>query len=180
MKHKHVLVSLVVAGALAMGAGLAVCAEAPATATAPAEAAIALPDAAKAAIAKAFPNATVGKVSNARGRGAVSYLVAMTEGDKKFDVRVTESGVIVSVATPVKLADLPKVVADAVTANAEGAKVDSATKVEMRVNFRTQEPLEKPMYAYAIHLIKGDEEATLMVAEDGTVRRTPQFRPISK
>ena len=84
----------------------------------------------------------MGKVSNAPGRGAVSYLVAMTEGDKKFDVRVNEAGVIVSVATPIKLADLPKAVSDAAAANAEGAKVDSASKVEMRVNFRTQEPLE--------------------------------------
>jgi hypothetical protein len=177
---KHALASLVITGALAIGGGLAVCAEGPAEATTPAQAAITLPDAAKGAIEKAFPKATMGKVSNAPGRGGVSYLVAMTEGDKKFDVRVTESGVIVSVATPVNLADLPKAVADAATANAEGAKVDSASKVEMRVDFRTQEPLEKPMYFYAIRLIKDNEQATLMVGEDGTVRRPPRFQPIPK
>lgn len=176
---KRALMCLVAAGAVALGAGLAVGAEGPA-AKSSAQATITLPDAAKAAIAKAFPKATMGKVSNAPGRGAESYLVAMTEGDKKFNVRVNEAGVIISVATPIKLADLPKAVSDAAAANAEGAKVDSASKVEMRVNFRTQEPLEQPRFSFSIRLVKDDQVATLMVGEDGTVRRPPQFRPMPK
>ena len=176
---KRALMCLLVAGVMALGAGLAVAAEAPAT-TEPERPPIKLPDAAKAAIAKEFPKATMGKVSNAPGRPPAGFLVAMTEGDKKFDVRLSEAGVIVSVATPIKLADLPKAVSDAVTANAEGAKVDSASKVEMRVNFRTQEPLEKPTFSYSIRLLKDDQQATLMVSEDGTVRRPPQFQPIPK
>ena len=177
---KRAWACLIVAGAVALGAGLAVGAEGPAAATPPAQATITLPDAAKAAIAKAFPKATMGKVSNAPGRGTVSYLVAMTEGDKKFAVRVSEAGVIVSVATPIKLADLPKAVSDAATANAEGAKVDSASKLEMRVNFRTQEPLETPTFIYSIRIVKEDQQATLMVSADGTVRRPPQFQPTPK
>ena len=180
---KRVMAYVVVAGALAFGAGLSLAADAPAGAGDQKAAVekVTLPDAAAAAITKAFPKATVGKVALMSTRGDVkNFMAELTEGDNKCGVRVTEAGLIVSITTPIKIEDLPKVVADAIPANSDGAKVDKASKVEWRANRQGTEALETPTFSYAIRLLKDDQVGILNVADDGTVRRPPRFQPIQK
>jgi hypothetical protein len=179
---KRAIMTCVVAAALAFG-GFAVAADAPAVAATPVPPAVTLTPAAGAAVAKAFPKATLGKVSTYERGNVKNSIVAMTEGDKKFDVRVTDEGLIVSIATPMKVADLPKVIVDAVAStdnNPEGATTDSASKIEWRADRRGEQPLEKPTFSYAVRLVKGDQAGILMVADDGTVRRPVRLTPIPK
>lgn len=177
---KRAMMCMVVAGVLAFGAGLAAGAGAPAGETKSGATTVVLPDAACAAIMKAFPKATMGTVS-ARGREVKIYSVAMTEGDKKFTVRVSEAGVIIAVSTPISVADLPKAVAEAVAAGANGATTTNpAAKVEMRADSRGTKVLDKPEIVYEVQLTKGDTSGMMRVAEDGTVKRALELRPITK
>jgi hypothetical protein len=136
---------------------------------------VVLPDAAAAAITRAFPNATMGIVSICAKDGK-TYSVAM-KGDTEFNVRVFESGMIFSVGTPIAVADLPKAVADAVTAGANGAATDSACKVELRADRKGLKVLDKPEIVYEIKLVKGVTTSTMCVAADGTVKTAPDLTP---
>ena len=111
----------------------------------------------------------------------------------KSNVRVTEDGAIISIETPILVADLPKAVADKVKAAAvangattasigdlcchsideppvNGAKTDLATKAEWRADPKSLKALDKPAIVYEIRLVKGGTEGTMQVAEDGTVQ----------
>jgi hypothetical protein len=139
---------------------------------------VVLPDAAVAAITKAFPKATMGIVS-ACAKDDKTYSVAM-KGNKEFKVRVSEAGVIISVSRPIAVADLPKAVADAVTAGANGATTDSACKVQLRADCKSLKVLDKPEIVYEVKLVKGDTTSTMCVAEDGTVKTAPEPTPTHK
>ena len=136
---------------------------------------VVLPDAASAAITKAFPKATMGIVS-ACEKDDKTYSVAM-KGDKAFKVRVSEAGLIISVGTPIAVADLPKAVADAVTAGANGATTDSACKVELRADRKGLTVLDKPEIVYEVKLVKGATTSTMCVAADGTVKTALDLTP---
>ena len=141
-------------------------------------ASVVLPDAAAAAITKAFPKATMGIVS-ACAKDDKTYSVAM-KGEKEFNVRVFESGLIISVGSPIAVADLPKAVADAVTAGANGATTESACKVELRADRKGLKVLDKPEISYEIKLVKGATTSTMCVAENGTVKTALELTPTQK
>ena len=136
---------------------------------------VVLPDAASAAITRAFPKATMGTVSVCAKDGK-TYSVAM-KGDTEFNVRVFESGMIFSVGTPIAVADLPKAVADAVTAGANGATTDSACKVELRADRKSLKVFDKPEIVYEVKLVKGITTSTMCVAADGTVKTALELTP---
>lgn len=136
---------------------------------------VVLPDAASAAITRAFPKATMGIVSICAKDGK-TYSVAM-KGDTEFNVRVFESGMIFSVGTPIAVADLPKAVADAVTAGANGATTDSACKVELRADRKSLKVFDKPEIVYEVKLVKGITTSTMCVAADGTVKTALELTP---
>lgn len=136
---------------------------------------VVLPDAAAAAITKAFPKATMGIVSLCAKDGK-TYSVAM-KGETEFNVRIFESGMIFSVGTPIAVADLPKAVADAVTAGANGATTDSACKVQLRAERKGLKVLDKPEIVYEVKLVKGVTTSTMQVAEDGTVKTALELTP---
>jgi hypothetical protein len=128
----------------------------------------ALSDAAKAAIAKAFPNATLGKVMTDHGKDGEVSFVPMTDGDKKFEVCVSGAGLIIEVYSDIPVADLPKAIADALSATANGAPVpDHVTKFEWRA--QDNKPLAKPRITYGTAILRGDTLVLVDVAEDGTV-----------
>ena len=119
---KRVMMCMVVAaGVLAFGAGLAVGADGPAVSTTPGTTTGTLPDAVSAAISQAFPKATFKATNRIVDIRGVTFVVAMTEGAKTFNVLVNEAGVITTVYTPIAVADLPKAVADAVEPTARTA-----------------------------------------------------------
>ena len=138
--------------------------------------AVTLSQAAADAVKAAFPKASVGKVGQI-GRGDIKvFSVQLSEGEKKFSANVSDSGVIVSVTTPLTAADLPKVVADAVAAAAPGATITTVAKLEQRADPRTLAKLEKPTVTYQIGITKDEVKSRLMVAEDGTVKTAPAKR----
>ena len=157
---KRFLTCAALVSALALGAG-SVLAQAPG-AGAPKVAAPALSDAAKAALKAAFPKATMGTFSM-YGRGSNRLpSVAMTEGDNKFTVHVTETGVIVRVIAPVTdLSTLPKPVKDAVETASAGAKITGASKVEQRAaRADVNSPfvaLQKPKTNYELRFVPKEE-----------------------
>ena len=170
---KRLLTCVIVAGALAFGGGSAVAKDKPVDdkpaveepAAEKAAAMVALPDEASAALTKAFPNAKVTYV-----RAGVFYTVRMArEKEPSFLVFVSETGVIVKVIT--NGADFPKAVAEAVTAAAPGATVKMAQRVEQRAGIEDLKSLDKPEVNYEITFAKGDEQGSMTVAEDGTVKR---------
>ena len=136
---------------------------------------VVLPDAASAAITKAFPKATMGIVS-ACEKDAKTYSVAM-KGKTEFNVRVFESGLIISVGRPIALADLPKAVADAVTAGANGATTASVCKVQLRADRKSLKVLDKPEIVYEVKLVKGGTASKMCVAADGTVNAAHELKP---
>lgn len=170
---KRLLTCVALVGALALGAR-SVVAQGP---EGPKGTPATLSDAAQKAIKTAFPNATVDKVSMV-GRGDSRLFSAlMTEGEKRFTVGVSDSGIIVRVSTPVaNLTTLPKAVTDAVKAAFAEGKIVAASKVEQRAE--TMAPhakLEKERTIYEVRfLAKGGPPQLIVVAEDGTVIRAPR------
>ena len=95
--------------------------------------------------------------------------VAMTEGDKKFTVTVTDVGVILDVTVPIAVADLPKVVADAaVAAGGNGAALKSAIYEEKRAN--RNKVFDPPGIIYLVCVGKDGTVGWMVVAADGTVK----------
>ncbi len=166
---KRVMMCMVVAaGVLAFGAGLAVGADGPAVSTTPGATTGTLPDAVSAAISQAFPKATFKATNRIVDIRGVTFVVAMTEGAKTFNVLVNEAGVITTVYTPIAVADLPKAVADAVNAGANGVTT-LAVRIELPTNYNGTIVFNPPHISYSIRQEQEEMSRTLQVAEDGTV-----------
>jgi hypothetical protein len=65
-----------------------------------------------------------------------------------------------------------------VTANADGATMDSATKIEWRADRSDGQPLSKPQIYYAVHLVKGSQGGVTWLDEYGSVKTPLRLRPI--
>jgi len=156
---------VVVAGAVAFGCMVAT-AEGEGKKAAKAPAATVEPSKAAAdAIKAAFPTATQKRVT--ASKDGKTFMVGLAEGKAECTVTVTDAGVIVSVASRVVAADLPKSVADA--AAAVGGTVTGGNKVEQRADAKTLAKLDKPTVTYALYITKDDGKGMMIVAEDGKV-----------
>ena len=128
-----------------------------------------LPDAAKAAVAKAFPKATINRIE--AGLHTNDYhKVTMTEAGTEFHFCVTDLGVILDVNIPIAVTELPKVVLDAArAAGGNGAVVVWALKREIRGN-RTTPVFDSPKVVhYQLRVVKDHTSGMMMVRPDGTV-----------
>jgi hypothetical protein len=134
-----------------------------------AAATVTLPDAARAAVAKAFPKATMGKVT--LGIHSNDYhKVYMTEAGLEFHFCVTDLGVILDVNIPVAVTELPKVVTDAVlAAGGNGAVVVSAIKREFRGSRQTPVFDSPKVVHYQLRVVKDHTSGMMTVQPDGTV-----------
>lgn len=134
-----------------------------------AAATLTLPDAAKAAVAKAFPKATINKIE--AGIHANDYhKVNMTEAGVEFHFCVTDLGVILDVNIPIAVTEVPKVIADAaLAAGGNGAVVVWALKREIRGS-RTTPVYDPPRVVhYQLRVVKDHTSGMMTVRPDGTV-----------
>ena len=135
----------------------------------PAAAMLTLPDAAKAAVMKAFPKATINRIE--AGTHTNDYhKVTMTEAGMEFHFCVTDLGVILDVNIPIALTEVPKVVLDAaLAAGGNGAVVVWALKREIRGSRKI--PVFDPpnIVHYQLRVAKDHTSGMMTVRPDGTV-----------
>jgi len=168
-------------GVLGVLVGAGVCfaqekAAQPETAVAAKPAKVELPAVVADAVKAAFPEMKIGEVRTREiMRGTKVFIVALEKGDLKKEATVTEAGVVMSVSTPIKVAELPKAVADAVAKAAEGAAIAQASKIETLVG-RGMAKLEKPRVGFTVVLTKDGKTAQARVSEDGANVRVGEWK----
>lgn len=167
MKVAKWMTCMVVAGAVAFGCMVATAEGEGKKADKTPAAAVEMSKAAADAVKAAFPAAT--QKGAPRMNKDKTFGVTMSEGKNEFTVTVTDAGVIVSVASKVAAADLPKAVADAAAAALAGGTVTGGTKIEQRADAKTLAKLDKPTVTFSLSLAKDDTKGTIVVAEDGKV-----------
>jgi hypothetical protein len=127
-----------------------------------------LPAAAAGAVKGEFPKATVAGVE-AEGEGnAKLYEVKLSGDPAEAEMTVAGDGTVVEVKTAVKVADLPKAVADSVTREAAGGTVKSVGKQEVRASAKLVN-LPAPRVSYEVVLVKGLQKRELELSADGKV-----------
>jgi hypothetical protein len=125
------------------------------------------------AVEKEFPDAEVTGVEivgYSDGTGAMevlNYEVEYTLKGVEHELNVTPEGVIIYLAVPVEVKDLPKAVADALAKEVPDGTVKSASKVETRAGLKFV-ALDKPKVLYVATL--DDKGKTVVkLREDGSV-----------
>jgi hypothetical protein len=140
-----------------------------------------------AAVRAAFPKAEIDEAVEPKGFGGsggkgrpLFWTVRFHTGKTKQELSVTPEGVITRLPIPVKVNDLPKAVADAVTRAAPGETVKSAHKNEVRATLKYV-ALDKPQVRqYAIDVSKDDKTTRLVVSPDGKSARTTTIKAVKK
>ena len=126
---------------------------------------VTLPPEARAAIQKAFPQATVEDVELEHERGRALYEVKIRHRGKNIEVEVAADGTIVEVATEVTREELPEPVAEALMELAKGAKISDLEKVHVYAAAETQ----TAQTVYEAEISRDAETLEVTVASDGTV-----------
>ena len=111
-----------------------------------------LPPAAAKAIKASFPDARITGIGRERERGAWYYEVNLRDGKKKFEVEVTEAGVIGEIEGRVGLSDVPDELLQTVRRRVGEGRITRIEKHERRGIARNGEfvPLAKPRISYEI------------------------------
>jgi hypothetical protein len=97
----------------------------------------------------------------------LNYEVEYTLKGVEHELNVTPEGVIIHVALPVEVKELPKKVADAVAKEIPDGKVQKATKEETRAGLKFV-ALEKPKVLYVVTLEGTGKKSTLKFLPDGS------------
>ena len=125
----------------------------------------ALPPDAAAAIKKAYPQATVGKIEREK-ESVVLYEVELDQNGEKLDVKVSSAGQVVEVENEVAQASLPETVAKALANLAGDAKVKKVERAKILAVI-TVVALEKPQIVYEAEFMKDGKEVEVKIGEDG-------------
>ncbi len=136
-----------------LGAGLAILLLAGLGRTAAHAAQWSLPEPAMRALKAHFPEATITGVGRERERGAWYYEVTLRAGGgRRFEVEVTEDGVIGEIEAVVKLGDLPEELVKTVRERVGNGRVTRVEKHERRGIARNGKfvPLETPRTSYEV------------------------------
>ncbi len=125
----------------------------------------ALPSAAAAAVKKAFPKATVGKIEREK-EGIVLYEVELEQNGKEFEVEVTAYGRIVSMEKKVARTDLPGPVARTLAREAGDAKIEEIEKEKIHAVVKLV-ILDTPQIVYEAKFVQNGKTIEVKIAEDG-------------
>jgi len=121
-------------------------------------------------VVKAFPGAKVVKV-DPEPKMLVFYEVELTQDGKEMEVEAFVNGEILSVESEISQAALPKVVADAAAAAANGAKITEVERKEVRATISVVR-LKKPRTVYEVEFEKDGKEVEVQIDASGKVLRT--------
>lgn len=124
-----------------------------------------LPPAAEAAVKKAFPNATLGKVERGK-ESVVLYEVYLVQDGKKMEVEVSADGLIAETEEEVAEGDLPEAVAKTLRELAGDGKVKEIEKSKTLAVVKLVK-LAKPLVVYEIKIVKDGKEFEVGITEDG-------------
>jgi hypothetical protein len=115
-----------------------------------------LPEAAAKVIKANFPDATITSVGRERERGAWYYEVTLKEaGGRRFEVEVTEAGVLGEIEGVVRLNDLPDELVKVVRERVGGGRITRVEKHERRGIARNGQfvALPEPRLSYEIKYV---------------------------
>jgi hypothetical protein len=130
-------------------------------------------------IKAAFPNASIVSTKSKLKHWTTVHEAKLTEGGKELEVTLSKEGEVLKVETKVDLSDVPKPVADAITAAAKDGKILEVEKIERRATIKDGKAvkLDKPeTYYEAEYCGKLGLKSEIKLAPDGT-RRTHQASP---
>lgn len=127
-----------------------------------------LPQEARAAIQKAFPEATVEEVELEHELGLTLYDVEIRHQGREMEVKVAPDGTIVEVEAAVTTKDLPEAVASAIAKLADGGRVVELEEQRVYAVARLVE-LDAPQTAYEAEIVRDGEKLEVRVAPDGRV-----------
>lgn len=124
------------------------------------------------AVKKAFPAASITKVTVESGEPSKSYEVGLTEGEQVMEVTVSEDGFIIEAETVVALSDAPAPVREAVMKAVGDGKLFKLEKVEHRGRVRDGKfvPIDPPEVFYEAKYMRSLIMHEVEWAPDGTVR----------
>jgi len=117
-----------------------------------------LPEAAENAIRANFPDARITGIGRERERGAWYYEVNLRQGTRRFEVEITDAGVIGEIEARIKFGDLADEVQDLVRQRTHGGKIVRVEKHERRGIARNGRfvPLREPTILYEIRYVTRD------------------------
>ncbi len=94
----------------------------------------------------------------------------MKQGDREMEVKLSFDGVIIEVETKMAMSEVPKAVAEAITAAAKGAEVIEVEKVELMGKIKSGKvvKLDKPKVFYEAKYRKWGIPVEIKVAPDGS------------
>jgi hypothetical protein len=145
---------------------------------APARAAyVDLPASIRAAINTAFPQATIESATVGTEGGLRIYRTVLNQNGATLNVSIASGGIITTVATPLRQADLPFAVSIPITTAAGGADVTNASRVVERAAVGNGEavPLDRWKTYYQADLTQNGQQATIKVAPNGVVLQAPNW-----
>jgi uncharacterized membrane protein YkoI len=136
-----------------------------------------LPPAAKAALDKEFPKATIAEVELEFEGGVKLYEVELREKGSERDVLVSAKGVIIQVEMEIDRANLPLAVRNTLDALAAGGKIEEIEKVEQRAKTLSGRivRLKSAIIYYEAEVTKGDKETEVKILSNGKYRAKPKW-----
>jgi hypothetical protein len=123
------------------------------------------------AVTDEFPDAevtgveTVGYQDGTGTLDVLAYEVEYTRKGGEHEINVSPDGVIIQVARPVEVKDLPRAVTNALAKEIPGGKVESAVKTETRAGLKFL-ALDKPKVIYVFSM---DDKSTIKLRPDGSI-----------
>jgi hypothetical protein len=121
-------------------------------------------------IKESFPNATIVSMKGELKHLTKVHEAKLKEGDKDLEVTLAEDGTILKVETKLSMSEVPKPVADAITAAAKGSPIQEVEKVERRGTIKCGKPvkLETPETYYEAEYKKLGLKHEIKLAPDGS------------
>ena len=109
------------------------------------------------------------------------YEIKLKQRDRKMNVVVSASGVIMAVSTKARLKSLPRALAESIRKKADGTRSARLERVEVRAVEKSGKivTLLVPRIVYKSVLLKV-MQAQMTVAEDGTMVDRPKWRTIHR
>ena len=145
-----------------------------------------MPEAVAKAFKAAFPKAEDIKVDVDKEEGVTVYDIEFKVDTVAMETDIAADGTILEVSCQVDMKDVPAAAASAIKKAAEGATIKQVEKVTISYEIKKVGDagkvvkLDKPKTQYEAELSKGDQEAEITVAADGTVVEQPKWKTKGK
>ncbi len=137
---------------------------------------IKLPSAVAAALKAECADCVIAKVNREIEDGVKIYDFEFRKGQGEMDIAA--DGTVLNRETPIKPADVPVAVLEAIRKAAAGGKIIQVEKEEIRAELKSGKivKLDAPKYDYEADLVKRTRVGEVVVTADGQVTEGPKWR----